>query len=88
MTKEMELASEYYNSTGTTLDEAAEMELEYLIQMDITQASGYYDLVGEVRVIDEGTETDEWYRSDFGAMSFFHTLCNGRKVHVRVCEGD
>jgi hypothetical protein len=74
---------------NTFLQEATEIELQHLIEQDVCQASGYFEMVGEIRVIDQGQETDEWYREEqFGGLSFFHTLCNGRKVHVRVCIGD
>lgn len=72
------------------IDKIAEIELIRLIGEDETHASGYYEYLGATKVIDQGKETDIWYQDweEFGAMSFFHTLCNGRKVHVRVCCGD
>lgn len=75
--------------TQEELNEVADRELMQYCQEDEAHASGYYEYIGDMRVIDQGKETDEFYRDEeFGAMSFFHTLVNGRKVHVRIHCGD
>lgn len=71
-------------------DNKEDKELISLIEKDIITASGHFEYLSEVKVIETGKETDDWYRKNeqFGALSFFHTLSNGKSYHVRVCQGD